>query len=143
MIALKDAKKKLKRIRKNVRGLKQQRQAMKALLIELDMLPRIFFCKEFAQPAWFMDDHPFTAAIIKNHPLSLRISHYQVDHEKFEPYVQGMKDLEECAKELREKKIFYKEFTTYGNLEDVYRLMYVNRRFFMPSESESSIQVTE
>ena len=142
MIALKDAKKKLKRIRKNVRGLKQQRQAMKALLIEIELFPSRFF-KGFANPAWFMADTPFTVNIVKNHPLSLRISHYHVDHDKFEPYVQGMKDLEECEEELKEQKIFYKELTTYGDLEKVYRLMYVNRWFFMPSESGSSIQVTE
>ena len=142
MISLKEAKKKLKRIKKNVRGLTQQRQAMKALLVEIELFPSRF-CKGFAHPAWFMDDMPFTVNIIKNHPLSLRISHYHVDHDKFEPYVQGMKDLEECEEDLKEQKIFYKELTTYGNLEEVYRLMYVNRRFFMPSESGYSIQVTE
>lgn len=140
MISLKDAKKKLKRIKKNVRGLTQQRQAMKALLFEIDLIPSRF-CKGFAQPVWFMDDHPFTVNIIKNHPLSFRISHYHVDHDKFEPYILGMKDLDECAKELKENKIFYKKLTTYGDLEEVYRLMYVNEWFSEP-ESESSIQVT-
>lgn len=114
---------------------------MEALLNEIELFPSRF-CKGFAQAAWFMADSPFTVNIVKNHPLSLRISHYHVDHYKFEPYVQGMKDLEDCEKELREKKIFCKEFTTYGNLEEVYRLMYVTEWFSEP-ESESSIQVTE
>lgn len=114
---------------------------MKALLRELDLLPSWFY-EGFAQSAWFMEDHPFTVVIIKNHPLSLRISHYHVDHDKFEPYVQGMKDLEECEEELKEKKIFYKELTTYGDLEKVYKIMYINEWFSEP-ESESSIQVTE
>lgn len=114
---------------------------MESLLNELDLFPSRF-CKGFAQSAWFMDDMPFTVNIIKNHPLSLRISHYHVDHDKFEPYVQGMKDLEECEKELKEQKIFYKELTTYGDLEDVFRLMYMTEWFSQP-ESESTIQVTE
>lgn len=113
---------------------------MEALLHDLELfLSR--FCKGFAQPAWFMEDTPFTVNIIKSHPLSLRISHYAVDHYKFEPYVQAMRDLEDCEKELREKKIFYKELTTYGDLEDVFRLMYMTEWFSRP-ESESSIQVT-
>lgn len=113
---------------------------MEALLNEIELFPSRF-CKGFAQPAWFMEDTPFTVNIIKSHPLSLRISHYAVDHYKFEPYVQAMRDLEDCEKELREKKIFYKELTTYGDLEDVFRLMYMTEWFSRP-ESESSIQVT-
>ena len=114
---------------------------MKALLVEIELFTSRF-CKGFAQPAWFMADAPFTVNIVKNHPLSLRISHYHVDHDKFEPYVQGMKDLEECEEELKEQKIFYKELTTYGDLEKVYKIMYINEWFSEP-ESESSIQVTE
>lgn len=114
---------------------------MEALLNEIELFPSRF-CKGFAQPAWFMEDAPFTVNIVKNHPVSLRISHYDVVHYKFELYVQAMRNLEDCEKELRDKKILYKELTTYGDLEDVFRLMYVNEWFSEP-ESESSIQVTE
>lgn len=113
---------------------------MEDLLIDIALFPSRF-CKGFAQPAWVISDAPFTVNIVKNHPFSLRISHYAVDHYKFKPYVKSRRDLEDCEKELKENKIFYKKLTTYGDLEEVYRLMYINEWFSEP-ESESSIQVT-
>lgn len=106
---------------------------MKALLFDIDMLPSEF-TGEFAQPAWIIDDRPFTVSIIKNHPLSLRINHYHVDKDVFERLAQGTIGMDE--------KVLHKKLTTYGDIETVYRLIYVNEWFSEP-ESESSIQVTE
>lgn len=140
MISLKEAKKKLKRIKKNVRGLTQQRQAMKALLFDIDLISSEF-TGEFAQPAWIMDDHPFTVSIIKNHPLSLRINHYHVDKDVFERLAQGTIGVNDVLHTYDPQKLLHKKLTTYGGIETVYRLMYVNEWFYEP-ESESSIQVT-
>ncbi len=114
---------------------------MKALLLELDLLPSSFV-GELAQPLWFMDEAPFTVSIIKNHPFSLRISHYFVDHDAFACLERGEMGVADWMDKYDAQKVIHKKLTTYGGIETVYRLMYMNEWFAQP-ESESSIQVTE
>lgn len=113
---------------------------MKALLFELDLIPSSF-TGEFAQPMWFMDEAPFAVSIIKSHPFSLRIHHYHVDQDAFECLERGEIDVADWFDKYDAQKVIHKELTTYGDIEKVYRLMYMNEWFAQP-ESESSVQVT-
>lgn len=113
---------------------------MMAILNDLDMIP-MHLNKEVAQSAWFMDEDPFSVSIIKNHPFSLRITHYHVDLEKLNNIAKKMADDSLEFEDLK-GDVIKKELTTYGDLEKVYRLMYLNEWLSQP-ESESSIQVTE